>query len=283
MDDATADPSMRLPLTLLVTCKDERANIGPCIDSACAIADEVLIADSGSTDGTLEYVRARGDCRIIEREYVTAGDFKNWALPQARYDWVLVLDADERATPELRDEIRDILCNTPQHDGYFIRRANHLMGHKVRYSDWGRDWVLRLFRREVCHFDGPSDHGSVHVRTGNAGRLRYPMEHYTIWTWEQYLKKFDRYTRIQAEQWRETNRPASFWRMAFQPPLRFLRDYVLHLGFLEGAKGLQLAWMSAFYTFMKQARLWEERHGLKQVEVEPEAIARAERRTRDAA
>lgn len=274
---------MPQPLSLLITCKDERANIGPCIDSARGVADEVLVADSGSTDGTLEYLRARGDCRVIEREYVTAGDFKNWAIPQARHKWVLVLDADERATPELCEEIRGLLADKPSRDGYLIRRANHLMGHPVRFSDWGRDWVLRLFRREVCHYDGPSDHGSVQVRTGKVGRLRHPMQHYTIWTWEQYLRKFDRYTRIQAEQWRAAGRPPSFARMALQPPLRFFRDYVLHLGFLDGARGLQLAWMSAFYTFMKQARLWEERFGLEQVDVEGDAMEAAERRVQEAA
>ncbi len=273
---------MALPLTLLVTCKNERSNVGPCIDSARAIADDILVADSGSTDGTLEYLRARGDCRIVEREYVTAGDFKNWAIPQSRHSWVLVLDADERATPALCAEIRDILADTPRRDGYLIRRSNRLMGHRVRHTDWGRDWVLRLFRREVCHYDGPSDHGSVQVRTGKIAKLRNPMEHYTIWTWEQYLKKFDRYTRVQAEQWRAAGKPPSFLRMAMQPPLRFFRDYVLHLGFLDGSKGLQLAWMSAFYTFMKQARLWEERHGLKQEDVEPEAMAAAERKCRGA-
>jgi glycosyltransferase involved in cell wall biosynthesis len=274
---------MALPLTLLITCRDERANIGPCIDSACAIADEVLVADSGSTDGTLEYLRARGDCRVIEREYVTAGDFRNWAIPQAAHSWILVLDADERVTPELAAEIRMVLAGVPQHDGYAIRRLNHLMGHPVRYSDWGRDWVVRLFNRVVCHYDGPSDHGSVQVRSGNVGRLQYPMNHYTIWTWEQYLKKFDRYTRVQASQWQSAGRKPRFRRMALQPPLRFFRDYVLHLGFLEGARGLQLAWMSAFYTFMKQAKLWEEAHGLEQHDVEPEAMAAAERRARDAA
>ncbi len=274
---------MRLPLTLLVTCKNERANVGPCLDSARAIADEVLVADSGSTDGTLEYLRSRGDCRVIEREYITAGDFKNWAIPQATHTWVLVLDADERVTRALSDEIRGLLAGEPPRDGYFIRRANHLMGRPIRHGDWARDWVLRLFRRDVSHYDGPSDHGSVHVRTGNVGRLKHPMDHYTIWTWEQYLKKFDRYTRIQAEQWRAVGRPPSFLRMAMQPPLRFLRDYVLHRGFLDGAAGLQLAWMSAFYTFMKQARLWEERYGLKQADVEAEAMAAAERKSREAA
>jgi glycosyltransferase involved in cell wall biosynthesis len=278
-----ADFPMALPLTLLITCKDERSNIGPCIDSARQIADEVLVADSGSTDGTLEYVRARGDCRLIEREYVTAGDFKNWAIPKASNAWLLILDADERATPGLVAEIRELLARTPEHDGYLIRRANRLMGHPIKHTDWGRDKVLRLFRRDVCHYDGPSDHGSVHVRTGKIGLLKHPMDHFTIWTWEQYLKKFDRYTRIQAEQWRSAGKAPSFLRMALQPPLRFFRDFVLHLGFLEGTKGLQLAWMSAFYTFMKQARLWEERYGLKQEDVEAEAIAAAERRVRGAA
>lgn len=274
---------MPLPLTLLITCKDERTNVGPCIESAREIADEVLVADSGSTDGTLEYLRARGDCRVIEREYVTAGDFRNWAIPQANNSWVLVLDADERATPKLAAEIRELLASEPKHDGYFIKRSNHLMGRRIRHSDWGRDYVLRLFRREVCHYDGPSDHGSVHVRTGNIGYLKHAMYHYTLWSWEQYMRKFNRYTRIQAEQWRNQGRNPSFMRMAFQPPLRFLRDYVLHLGFLEGMKGLQLAWMSAFYTFMKQARLWEERHGLTQQDVEGPAMAEAERRIREAA
>lgn len=269
---------MRQKLSLVITCKNERSNIGPCIDSAAAIADEILVADSGSTDGTLEYVRARGDCRVIEREYRTAGHFKNWVIPQATHSWVFVLDADERATPELAREIHELLATAPKCDGYSIRRSNRLMGHTIRHGDWGRDWLIRLFRREVCHIAGPSDHGSVHVHTGNVGRLQHPMDHFTMWKWEHYLKKFDRYTRVQAEEWQEKNRSPSFLRLALQPPFRFFRDYVLHLGFLEGSKGLQLAYLSAFYTFMKQARLWELQRGLKQTDVEPEAMAAAERK-----
>jgi glycosyltransferase involved in cell wall biosynthesis len=270
---------MRQKLSLVITCKDERSNIGPCIDSAAHIADEILVADSGSTDGTLEYVRSRGDCRVIERDYHTAGHFKNWAIPQAAHSWVLVLDADERATPELAQEIHELLASEPKQDGYFIRRANRLMGHPIKRGDWGRDKVLRLFRREVSHVAGPSDHGSVHVRTNKVGRLQHPMDHFTIWEWAHYLKKFDRYTRIQAEEWHfKKRRPPSILRLFVQPPFRFFRDYVLHLGFLDGVKGLQLAYMSAFYTFMKQARLWELHCGLQQSDVEPEAMAAAERK-----
>jgi glycosyltransferase involved in cell wall biosynthesis len=269
---------MRQKLTLIITCKDERSNIGPCIDSAAPIADEILVADSGSTDGTLEYVKARGDCQVIEHVYHTAGQFKSWCIPQATHSWVLVLDADERATSELVQEIHDLLASEPPQDGYFIRRANRLMGHPIRWGDWGRDKVLRLFRREVSHVAGPGDHGSVQVRTNKVGRLRHPIDHFTVWQWAHCLKKLDRYTRMQAEEWHDKKRQPSVLRMIVQPPFRFFRDYVLHLGFLDGSKGLQLAYMSAFYTFMKQARLWELQHGLAQSDVEPEAMAVAKRK-----
>jgi glycosyltransferase involved in cell wall biosynthesis len=274
---------MPWPLTLLIACKNERANIGPCIDSAREVVDEVLVADSGSTDGTLEYLRARGDCRIIQREFVTAGDFRNWAIPLAANTWILVLDADERATPALRTEIRQLLAGDPERDGYFIRRDNHLMGHHIRYGDWNHDRVLRLFRRDRCYYDGPSDHGSVQAPSGNTAELKHSMLHYTHWTWEQYLRKIDRYTRLQAQQWRAAGRKPSLMQMVLRPPLRFLRDYVLRKGFLDGAKGLQLAYMSAFYTFMKQCKLWEEWHGRKQADVEGERMAAAERRAKQAA
>jgi glycosyltransferase involved in cell wall biosynthesis len=269
---------MPAKLTVLVTCKNERMNIGPCIDSVRGIADEMLVADSGSTDGTLEYLRARGDCRIIEREYRFAGDFKNWAIPQASHEWVLILDADERVPPRLFAEICGVLLNDGEHDGYWIGRSNHLMGHKVRYTDWARDRLVRLFRRDLGRYEGPSDHGDVVVSSGRVGMLREPLDHYTLWSWSHYLNKFERYTRVQADQWYAAGRQPSYRRMLTQPPLRFLRDYALHRGFLDGFVGLQISMMSAFYSFMKQARLWELHHGRKQTDVEHEAMAAAERK-----
>ena len=104
---------MRAKLTCLVPCKNEAANIEACIESFREIADEVLIADSGSTDETKEIVRALGGCKLIEREFVNYADFKNWAIPQATNEWVLIVDADERITPELAAEIRALLENPP--------------------------------------------------------------------------------------------------------------------------------------------------------------------------
>src|SRR4051794_749152 len=105
---------MSSQLSVVIPCKNERDNIRACIASARQVADEILVADSGSTDGTLEIARELG-CRIIEREYGTSGEFKNWAIPQAAHEWVFILDSDERITRELAKEIRDTLGD-PQHN-----------------------------------------------------------------------------------------------------------------------------------------------------------------------
>jgi glycosyltransferase involved in cell wall biosynthesis len=265
-------------LTVLIPCKDERANIGPCIGAALRVADEVLVADSGSTDGTLEYLAARGDCRVIEREYGRSGDFKNWAIPQAAHEWVLVVDADERVTSELAAEIRDLLDRGPEHDAYWVTRTNHLLGHRVRYTDWARDRLQRLFRRDLGRYEGPSDHGDIRVPTRRVGALRSPLDHYTLWSWSKYLQKFDRYTRIQAEQWYAEGRRPSLFKMLVRPPLRFARELILHRGFLDGAVGVQIAGLTAFYTFMKQVRLWELHYGREQRDLEGDAMAAAERK-----
>src|SRR5215212_1786598 len=116
---------MSTKLTVIIPCKNERDNIAACVASAQQVADKVIVADSGSTDGTLEIARGLG-CRIIEREYGTSGDFKNWAIPQAVHEWVFILDADERITPELAAEIRHELAD-PRHGGFWVYRRNHFM------------------------------------------------------------------------------------------------------------------------------------------------------------
>ena len=257
----------RHKLTVLVPCKDERLNIRPCIESFRDIADEILIADSGSTDGTLEIVQRLGGCRVIEREYRTSGDFKNWAIPQATHDWVLLVDADERVTAEMRREIQEVL-QAPQHDGYWIHRDNHFMGHRIRYSGWQNDRVLRLFKRDLSRYEGPSDHGEVQVSTGRVGRLRSRFLHYTYWTYAQYFRKFERYTTVQAEQWHQQGKQGSFLKMLLNPILRFLRAYILQRGFLDGSAGLQLSLLAGFYSFTKQARLWQLRRGIPQPDPE---------------
>ena len=267
-DQQDAIYSMKQPLTVIVPCKNEQLNIRACIESFYSIADEILIADSGSTDATLEIVRQFENVRVIEREYRTSGDFKNWAIPQSTNDWVLIVDADERIKPDLADEI--VMCHSrgPEFDGYWIYRENHFLGHRQNYGDARTDRVLRLFHRDRERYFGPSDHGEVTIDTGNVGKLECKMEHYSAWSYDQLYGKNDRYTKLQAQQWAEKGKDATYFKLLVGPLWRFFREYILQRSILDGKVGLQTAWIAAFYSFNKQARLWAINHALEQQDID---------------
>lgn len=261
---------MKQPLTVIIPCKNERLNIRHCIASFDSIADEILIADSGSSDETLEIVRRNEKVRVIEREYVFSGDFKNWAIPQAKNDWVLIVDADERVTPGLAGEIVTLLSSDPKEDGYWIYRNNHFLGYPMRFGDARTDKVMRLFKRELGRYRGPSDHGEVHISTGKMGRMRHRFDHYSMWDYDEYFRKFHRYTTFQAQQWHDEGLSTSYFKLLVRPMFRFFREWILQGAILDGKVGIQTAWMAAMYCFMKQARLWELNNAIDRSDVEPE-------------
>jgi glycosyltransferase involved in cell wall biosynthesis len=265
---------MMAKLTALIPCKNERLNIRPCIESVRGVADEILIADSGSTDGTLDIVRKMGGCRIIEREYVHSANFKNWAIPQARHPWVLIVDADERVTGELAAEIRRVLASPdPAVDAYWIGRKNHFLGYHIAHCGWNSDDVLRLFRRDVGRYRDRWVHAEIELDRKRVRRLECPFEHYTTWNSDEYWRKLNRYASWGALNLRDEGHRVSLFSMFFRAPLRFLQLYLLRLGFLDGIPGLHICAYTAFYTFMKQARLWELEHA--KVQPDPEADHRA--------
>src|SRR5262245_14253587 len=149
-------------LTALVTCFNEEAMIGDCLRSI-AFADEIMVVDSFSKDRTLEMARPLAT-RILQHEYVNPAAQKNWAIPQAAHDWVLILDSDERATPELASEIKQILEH-PAYDGYWVRRRNFFWGKEIRYGAWRSDKVLRLFRRDRGRYQDKQVHEEVELST----------------------------------------------------------------------------------------------------------------------
>ena len=259
---------MKQPLTVIVPCKNERMNIRACIESFQGIADEVLIADSGSTDDTVEIALEFDKVRVIRREYITSGNFKNWAIPQAKHEWVLIVDADERLTPALSNEIILELSRGPSEDGYWIYRDNHFMGKRLRFGDARSDRVLRLFHRDRGRYEGPSDHGEVRISTGRVGVLKNKMQHFSVWNYDQLFEKMHRYTTLQAQQWSETGRDTSYFKLLVRPMFRFVRELILQGGILDGKAGVQTAWIAAFYSFNKQARLWTLNHGEQQPDTE---------------
>jgi glycosyltransferase involved in cell wall biosynthesis len=261
-------------LTVLIPCKNEQDNIRSCIESARLVADEVLVADSLSTDRTLQIVAKIGGCRVIEREFISYSDFKNWAIPQAKHEWVLVVDADERVTPELAAEIHETLEHvSDQIDGFWIRRRNFFLGHEIKHSGCDTSKLFRLLRRDICRYRDCRVHEEIEVRPGRDAVLTQPLLHYTYWTLDQYFEKQVKYTRLSAlDRW-DAGKRVTIFGILVTPFMRFFWLYVLRLGFLDGLVGLQICMLQAFFvTFVKQARLWELSHALSQPrEMESEA------------
>ncbi len=249
---------MREPVTIIVPTYNEEENVRECLESA-AWADEILVVDSFSTDRTLEIARRYTD-RVIQREYVNSASQKNWAIPQARNRWVMVLDSDERVSPGLRDEIGALLDRGPDKAGYVIRRINHFMGRRIRFGGWGRDRVLRLWDRTRGRYQDKEVHAEVEV-DGAVGELAHPLLHVTFRSWDSYLHKIDRYTSWGADEYLKRGRRAGLLDLMLRPPARFLKRYVLQLGFLDGIPGLMITGIDTWVVFVKYARLWERSRG----------------------
>jgi glycosyltransferase involved in cell wall biosynthesis len=247
--------SPREKISILAPTFNEERNIRACLETV-RWADEIVVVDSFSTDRTVEIAREFTD-RILQHEYIHSAAQKNWAIPQVTHPWVMIVDSDERVTPELRDEILGVLENNRGLDGFRIRRINHFLGKRVRFCGWQHDAVLRLFRRDLGRYQEREVHADVIVEGGRVGRLRGRLLHYTFDSFEQYLRKFDRYT-TWASGDRAKRTPRVRWRhLALRPAWRFWRQYVLQLGFLDGLTGLVLCSLAAYSVFLKYAKLWE--------------------------
>ena len=244
-------------LTVLIPCKDEEHNIRACIESVRGLADEILVADSGSTDRTLDIVREMGGCRIIERTYVNAADFQNWAIPQATHPWVLLVDADERVTDQLAAEIRGVVGETPDMDAYCMLRQNYFLGRRINHCGWNTATVIRLFRRDVCRFRALQVHSSLEVPSGKVGRLRGKFLHYTCHDLHEYMARMNRYAAWSALDMHATGRRVGYAGLLLRPVLRFLQFYLVRGGLLDGMAGLAVCMTTGYYTFMKYAKLWD--------------------------
>lgn len=259
-------------LTVLIPCKNERLNIRECIESARLAADEILVADSGSTDDTREIVRKMGGCRLIEREFINYSDFKNWAIPQASHEWVLVLDADERITPESAAEIREVISSASDDvDGYRVPHRTFFMGHELRYSGSKTVAPLRLIRRDRCRYLECRVHEGFALDCKRTRKLKSPMLHYTYWSYDQYFDKYVRYTKWGAQDMWDRGQRTSPMKLLLRPFLRFLQLYILRRGFLDGMVGIQSCLLQSFFvSFVKQARLWEMEHA--KLKPDPETV-----------
>jgi glycosyltransferase involved in cell wall biosynthesis len=243
-------------ISLIVTTLNEEKNIGRCLESARGVG-EVIVVDSMSTDATLRIAGEYGS-RVFTREFVTNADQKNWAIDQARLEWILILDADEYLSEGLREEIGGEIVEAP-HNGFWIYRRNEFFGSKIRYCGWNRDRVLRLFKRGRGRYPERSIHERLEL-DGNAGKLTEKLDHTPYSDLDDYIDRMKSYSRKGAE---ELHRKGKHWfpGMILRPSARFMRMYLLQLGFLDGTAGLALCMLAAMSVFFKYAWLREIKRG----------------------
>ncbi|MGB1309014.1 MAG: glycosyltransferase family 2 protein [Oceanihabitans sp.] len=246
-------------ITAIIPTGNEIHNIEAVIASV-SFADEILVVDSLSTDGTFEKAQELAT-KVIRREYQYSASQKNWAIPQAKHEWILLVDADERVTPELKTEILEILKN-PKHTAYWMGRMNHFMGERVHYSGWRNDSVIRLFKRDFCTYEDKHVHAEI-ITKGTVGNLKNKLYHNTYITFDKYLEKMNRYAWWQAKDYDKKTGTLTPYHFVIKPFWGFFKHYILQSGFRDGVVGLSIGTIQAYVIFMRYVKLWLLRKGRK--------------------
>jgi glycosyltransferase involved in cell wall biosynthesis len=252
----------RAPVTVVIAAHNESANIQPCLASV-SWAAEAIVVENDSTDDTAECAKALG-AKVISPPFTTIGHARNAGIEIASFPWVLVIDADERCTPELAAELRAIAGQAGSHEAFRIPRRNYFLGREIKHGGWERDKPVRFFSRNL-RYDDNQVHEGVRPK-GVIGEARCSLLHYTYASLDDYFEKLERYSRWWAQQNFARGKRTGFWSVVLRGRLRFASMYLLKLGILDGAHGLILARLAEESVMAKYARLWEmtqkERSGI---------------------
>jgi (heptosyl)LPS beta-1,4-glucosyltransferase len=246
-------------LSIVLIVKNEAEHLDACLESA-AFADDIVVYDSGSTDATLALARRRGARAFQSPDWPGFGAQRRRAQAEARGDWVLMLDADERISPALRTEIQQALGADDRSLAYALPRLSWVFGRFIRHGGWYPDYVVRLYPRTRAGYDTALVHEKVLLAAGmRTVRLKQPLLHFTYRNLHAYLTKSAHYARAWADERAARGKRASLREGLAHGVGCFLRMYLVKAGFLDGPQGLLLALLSAHSTFLKYADLWVRR------------------------
>lgn len=238
----------------IITCNEEK-NIEAALESV-RWADEIIVVDSESIDRTVEIAK-RFTSKVIVRSWPGYAAQKQFASDQASHEWVLSIDADERVSQELAEEIKKIVGSSVKENGFYISRQNYYLKYPVYHSGWSPDYQLRLYRKEYGKWKGDFVHESVSV-AGSTSYLKGKLHHYSIQSLSAHHIRLDRYTTLAASDLCRRRTNIGYADIAVRPIVAFLRSYIFRLGFLDGFVGIIIAYFAAYYVFMKYAKAWEK-------------------------
>jgi glycosyltransferase involved in cell wall biosynthesis len=243
----------KLPLTVAIIALNASARIGPCLESV-AFAGEILVVDSGSSDDTVEIAQRHG-ARVESKEWLGFGRQKQHAVSIARHDWVLCLDVDERVTERLARSVREALAN-PRYRAWRMARRNRFLGRWLGHGEGYPDWTVRLFHRAHASWSNDEVHEAV-LTTAEVGRLEGDLLHDSAEDVATYMTKQNRYTTLHAQALFKQGVRASYWRLLASPLARFVKFYLLRLGFLDGGPGFAHIVIGCNNSFLKYLKLIE--------------------------
>ena len=238
---------------VLITYNEER-NIVDCLKSV-KWTDEIVVVDANSQDGTVELC-LRYTNKIFQRAWPGFGPQKNFGIDQVTSEWILIVDADERVTPALRDEIREIIKQPGENVGYHIPRRNFWYGKWVRWAGMYPDYQLRLFKKSAGRYNDVAVHENL-ILNGPTSYLKNPMDHITERRLSDHMKKFMQYTTLAAEEKAKSRKKVSMLDLGLNHVATFLKSYLIRQGFRDGIHGFIVSVLAAMYTFVKYAKLWE--------------------------
>jgi glycosyltransferase involved in cell wall biosynthesis len=242
-----------MKLSVIIITRNEAENIQACLDSV-RFANQWIIVDSGSTDGTQAIARAAGATVIETADWPGFGPQKNRALNAADGDWILSLDADERVSPALQAEILAALANSA-HAAWALPRLSSFCGHFIRHAGWYPDYIVRLFQRDAARFSDDLVHEQIVVTGGSTGKLRHHIVHYSYRDDSAYLRKLEQYSTLGAQQAYAAGKRGGLANALLHALSAFLRSYVFKRGMLDGRAGLMVAISTAESTYHKYFKL----------------------------
>lgn len=248
-----------LDLSVILIVRNEAAHVRACLDSV-KWADEIIVLDSGSTDNSIELCQAYTD-KVFSTDWQGFGVQKQRALNLATKKWVLSIDADERVTPALKQEIVTCLQQANNTQAWYIPRQSSYCGRIIRHSGWSPDYVLRLFSREAAYFSADKVHEKVLLKQGKTAYLKQPLRHYSFADLDSVLDKINQYSTAGAQMKYAQGKKSSLSKAIGHALWTFIRTYFVRLGFLDGREGFILAVSNAegvYYRYLKLMYLHEQ-------------------------
>jgi glycosyltransferase involved in cell wall biosynthesis len=241
-------------LSVAIITYNEEGNIQATLESV-KWANDIVVVDAGSTDRTVDIARLYTD-RVVVRPWPGYVAQKNFAVDQTYHEWVLCLDADERLSPALQEEIQRLCTTDIPADAYYIPRRAYFLERWIAHSGWYPDYKIRLFRKTRGRWQGGEVHESVHV-TGTVRYLQGDLWHYTYCDLAHNMRTINRYSTFGAQKLAAAGKRARWYDLTLRPTLTFLKKYLLRQGFRDGYQGLFIAVLTAYANFAKYAKLWE--------------------------